>query len=90
MANVNGTSADLISGYGDGSVGIAVSGTVVVWQTQNYIMVCQDAANANIATWTATGSPDATATTAKALAAIAAAGLATPVRNVRILHKWLT
>lgn len=54
----------------------------------NFQMEATDAANNNITTWVVQGAADFTASTSQAVAAIAAAGLATPVRNVRVVTQW--
>ena len=53
-----------------------------------YQMVCCDAVSSATTSWLVQGAPDPTATTAAAVAAIATAGLATPVRFVRIAASW--
>jgi hypothetical protein len=61
-----------------------LSAAVTYW----YQMVCCDAVSSATASWLVQGAPDPTATTVAALAAIANAGLATPVRFVRIAASW--
>lgn len=56
--------------------------------TYYYQMECTDAATNAITTWVVQGTPDFGASTPQALAAIAAASLTTPVRNVRIVTRW--
>lgn len=56
--------------------------------TYYYQMECTDALNTNTATWLVQGTPDFGASTAAAIAAIAAAALNTPVRQVRITSQW--
>lgn len=58
--------------------------------TYFYQMEATDASNNNIASWVVQGAPDFSATTTQAQAAISAAALNTPVRNVRIVTFWPT
>lgn len=55
-----------------------------------YQMECTDAVNTNTATWVVQGTPDWTAVTTQATAAITAAGLNLPVRQIRITSQWPT
>jgi hypothetical protein len=93
MADINGYATYGLDGFGylavsqppiaQARTGGAGSGTF--W----YQMQGFDAVLATKVTWTVQGQPDFTATTAAALAAIAAAGPAsTPLRNVVIVQQW--
>jgi hypothetical protein len=56
--------------------------------TYEYQMSGTDAVTAVTTTWLVQGAPDFAATTTAATAAIALAGLTTPVRNVCIVGQW--
>lgn len=89
MADINGYTTGLLAGIGF-STSDGYSAFPCRFPSTNYIYQMEGigASGTGTCSWVVQGSPDFTAATPSAAAAIASAGLSTPLRLVRIVSTW--
>lgn len=90
MADVNGYATYMLADTGFGALSSLTGTNTPLTPSVTYFFQMEgfDASTTSKTTWVVQGAADIAATTPQAVAAIALAGLTTPLRLVRVVSTW--